>query len=78
MIAFIIGVFIILPPAVWLLGYCNLDPEAEDQTMEEAKAEFRYRLLHYGGFWFWLIGCSIMWLIFSGWATKILKSLHGG
>lgn len=78
MIAFAVILSIVLYPAVWLFGYCNLDHEAMGITREEAERRFCHNLVRHKGFWVWLAWCAILYLIFSGTATKMIDSVHGG
>ncbi len=80
MIAFALILFIVLPPAVWLLGYVTIDPG--EGTKAEARKSFRHTLWRSEHFWMWMIYIVFMVTVFSGLATTIVRSidlyLHGG
>ncbi len=80
MIPFFVILGIVLPPAVWLLGYCTLDPDDED--IPAAKKRFREYMIRTRHFWGWVIYIAILSFIFSGLGEFIARSidlyLHGG
>lgn len=74
MIAFFVILSMVLPPLVWLFGYCNLDPE--DGDIAAAEKRFREYMIRSWHFWGWVIYMAILIFIFSGLGTTILENTN--